>query len=129
MDSNTEHKIPVICLSEENFKPGSDSWVLASKQVRHGLEEYGCFEIVYDEFPLQLHNSIFGAAKDLLDLPEETKMRKSSKRPGSLGNVPQRPITPLYESIGIEVQTFWKKPNILPTLCGPKGTILSGMCK
>lgn len=107
MDSNTEHKVPVICLSEDNLKPGSDSWVLATKQVRHGLEEYGCFEIVYDEFPLQLHNSIFGAAKDLLDLPEETKMLKSSKRPDSLGYVPQRPTTPLYESIGID------RPNIL----------------
>lgn len=102
MGSEVEHKIPIIHFSEESLNPGSESWILASKQVRHGFEEYGCVEIVSEKFPLELHDSFFGAAKDLLDLPDETKMRKTGDRPASIGYVPQRPTAPLYESIGID---------------------------
>ncbi|GMN37305.1 hypothetical protein TIFTF001_006709 [Ficus carica] len=101
MGSEAEHKIPVINLNDESFKPGSDSWVLACKQARYGLEEYGCFEIVYDKFSPELHNSIFGAAEDFFGLPKETKMQKTSDTPGSIGYIADSPTVPLYETVGI----------------------------
>ena len=77
MGSGTDHhKIPIINFSEETLKPGSDSWILATKQGRHGLEEYGYFEVAYDKFLLQLHNSIFGAAKDLFYPLKRPKCKK-----------------------------------------------------
>ncbi|KAF4399729.1 hypothetical protein G4B88_022812, partial [Cannabis sativa] len=32
--------------SVEKLKPGSESWIWASKEVVYGLEEYGCVEII-----------------------------------------------------------------------------------
>lgn len=122
MAFKTEHKIPVINFSEEKFKPGSDSWILASKQIRYGLEEYGCFEIVYDKFPgPQLHNSIFFGAKDFFDLPMETKMRKTSDTPGALSYSPPRPATPLYENVGIESPTTLEKVQHFTNVMWPQG--------
>ncbi|KAM6602193.1 hypothetical protein CsatA_021802 [Cannabis sativa] len=74
--------IPVIDFSVEKLKPGSESWICASKEVVYGLEEYGCVEIMYEKFPIELHNSIFDAAKQVLNLPEEAKKQKVSDRPG-----------------------------------------------
>ncbi|PON89436.1 Oxoglutarate/iron-dependent dioxygenase [Trema orientale] len=121
MGSQTEHKIPVINFSEENLKPGSDSWVLASKQIRYGLEEYGCFEIVYDNFPLQLHQSIFDAAKEVLDLPKETKMQKTSDRPGALSYVAPNPAVPLYENIAIYNPSTLEGAESFTNIMWPQG--------
>ncbi|GMN72948.1 hypothetical protein TIFTF001_054812, partial [Ficus carica] len=105
MGSEAEHKIPVVNLNDESFKPGSDSWVLACKEIRYGLEEYGCFEIVCNKISPQLHKSLFSAAKDFFDLPKETKMQKTSNRPGSLDYIGDRPGVPLYETVGIDSAT------------------------
>ncbi|KAL5574612.1 hypothetical protein UlMin_016311 [Ulmus minor] len=104
MGSLPEHKIPVIDFTNKNLKPGTDSWMLACKQVRHALEEYGCFEVVYDKVPIELHNSIFASMKDLFDLPLETRMQKTSDKPyhSYLG---QFPIIPRYENLGMENPT------------------------
>ncbi|PON57128.1 Oxoglutarate/iron-dependent dioxygenase [Trema orientale] len=126
MGSGKEYKIPVINFSEENLKPGSDSWILTSKQVRYALEEYGCFEVTYHRFTLQLHNSIFGATKDFFDLPKEIKMRKTSDRPGALGYVEANPTAPfckstVCETIGIDDPTTIEGAGHFTNIMWPQG--------
>ncbi|GMN37306.1 hypothetical protein TIFTF001_006710 [Ficus carica] len=123
MGSEAEHRIPVINFNEESFKPGSDSWVLACKYVRYGLEKFGCFEIVYDKFSSELHNSIFGAAEDFFDLPKETKMQKVSDRLGSIGYIADSPTDPLYETVGIDNTTTLQGVDHFLNIMWPAGNI------
>ncbi|GMN37307.1 hypothetical protein TIFTF001_006705 [Ficus carica] len=120
MGSQTDEKIPVIEFTEKNLKPGSDLWDLACKQIRHGLEEYGCFEAVYDKVPTELHNSIFSAAKELFDLPIETKEQKTSDRPGA-NYVGQDPFVPLYESLGLDNPTSFEATESFTRIMWPAG--------
>ncbi|PON89434.1 Oxoglutarate/iron-dependent dioxygenase [Trema orientale] len=115
-----KNMIPVIDFTDENLKPGSESWVLACAKVRYGLEEYGCFEAVYDEVPIQLHNSVFAVAKELFDLPIETKRQKTSDRPGS-NYVGQNPILPLYESLGFDNPTSYEAAESFTRTMWPLG--------
>lgn len=101
MGSLIEPKIPIVYFSKETLNPGTDSWSSACKQVRHALEEYGCFEAVFDKVPVEVHNSVFAATKDLFDLPTETLMRKTTERPG-LAYTPNWVYNPLFESLGID---------------------------
>ncbi|KAL5574604.1 hypothetical protein UlMin_016303 [Ulmus minor] len=105
MGSETKLEIPSIDFTKENLKPGTDSWVLACKQIRHGLEEYGCFEVVYDKVPIELHNSIFDAASDLFDLPGKTKLQNLPTY-GASGYIAPSATVPLYESLGINNPTI-----------------------
>lgn len=120
MESQLEHKIPVIDFTKKNLKPGSDSWVLACKQVRYGLEEYGCFKAVYDKVEPQLHNSIFTAAEELFALPIETKRQKTSDRPWS-NYVGQNPLIPLYESAGLDNPTIYEASESFTRTMWPQG--------
>lgn len=120
MGSQTDERIPVIDFTEKNLKPGSDLWDLACKQIRHGLEEYGCFEAVYDKVPTELHNSIFSAAKELFDLPIETKEQKTSDRPGA-NYVGQDPFVPLYESLGLDNPTSFEATESFTRIMWPAG--------
>lgn len=104
MGSETQPKLPVIDLSNENLKPGTEAWVLASKHVKYALEEYGCFEAVFHKVPLQLHNSIFSVVEDLFDLPIETKRQQTSERPYH-SYFGQYSFLPLYESLGVDNPT------------------------
>ncbi|XP_062088574.1 probable 2-oxoglutarate-dependent dioxygenase AOP1 [Humulus lupulus] len=125
MGSETEQNnmIPVIDFSEENLKPGSDSWASASKQVVYGLEEYGCVEIVYDKFPVQLHKSIFDAAKQVFNLPEEAKMQKVSDRPDPSSYIVLNPgdDAPLYENIAIDNPTTLQGAESFTNIMWPQG--------
>ncbi|KAM1077838.1 hypothetical protein ACFX19_025575 [Malus domestica] len=53
MGSKTQPKLPVIDLSDGNLKLGTDAWLLACKQIKDALEEYGCFEAIYHKVPLR----------------------------------------------------------------------------
>ncbi|KAK2984903.1 hypothetical protein RJ640_008668 [Escallonia rubra] len=101
MGSLTQHKLPVIDLTEENLKSTSDSWLTICKNVTRALEEYGCFTAVYDKVSVDLHNAVFHALEELFDLPTETKVQNKSKKP-LYGYVGQIPFIPLYESMGID---------------------------
>ncbi|PON66366.1 Oxoglutarate/iron-dependent dioxygenase [Parasponia andersonii] len=114
-----EHKIPVIDFTNENLKPGTDDWVLACKKVRHGFEEYGCFETIYDKIPLELHNSVFAQAEDLFDLPLETKIQKTSERP--YHSYYGFSSLPLYESLGIDHPTTLEGTQKFTNFMWPSG--------
>jgi hypothetical protein len=101
MDVQSIPKLPIIDFSIENLKPGTSSWLSTCKNVRSALEEYGCFEAVYDKLSLELHNEIFSAAKELLDLPIDVKAQSTSNQV-YFGYIGEEPDRPLFQSLGID---------------------------
>ncbi|CAA6659914.1 unnamed protein product [Spirodela intermedia] len=66
--------VPIVFLSGELLKqPGSAAWAAARAQVWEALEEFGCFEAIYDGISPELRQAAFAAAKELVSLPVETK--------------------------------------------------------
>ncbi|KAK6912130.1 Non-hem dioxygenase N-terminal domain [Dillenia turbinata] len=120
MASETQAKLPLIDFSNENLKPGSSVWELTRNKVQRALEEYGCFAAVYDKVSLELHNAVFSAAEELLNLPIETKRRNTSDRPyeGYLG---ARASVPLYDSSCIENGTTTEGIQKFTNLMWPGG--------
>ncbi|KAF9612985.1 hypothetical protein IFM89_004789 [Coptis chinensis] len=125
MGSLTPPKIPIMDFSNEDLKPGSSSWISTRVQVRKALEELGCFEVIYDKVPMEAHQEMFGAMKDLFKLPVETKI-KSVNEVLNYGYIGQDKNIPHHEGIGIgdaaaieNVQSFtnlmWPEGN--PSFC------------
>ncbi|XP_038899274.1 probable 2-oxoglutarate-dependent dioxygenase AOP1.2 [Benincasa hispida] len=103
---NSEAKakvLPIIDLSKLEAV-GTEEWGSACKEMRLGLEEFGCFSVVYDKVSLELHNSIFEATKELFHLPLETRTKNTSEKPyhGYFGGYS---LLPLYESMAIDNPT------------------------
>ncbi|KAK7818428.1 putative 2-oxoglutarate-dependent dioxygenase aop1 [Quercus suber] len=66
MAIQTQAKIPVVDFSNEDLKPGSSSWSSMYRDVCRALEEYGCFVAeLGSKFPLEIHDTIFGAVREL----------------------------------------------------------------
>lgn len=97
----TPLKLPIIDFSKEDLKPRTRNWEFVRAQVQQALEEYGCFEAVYNKVPLELHKAIFSALEELFNLPIETKILNTSDKP-FYGYAGQSPLVPLYESLGID---------------------------
>ncbi|KAB1227073.1 putative 2-oxoglutarate-dependent dioxygenase AOP1.2 [Morella rubra] len=94
-------RLPVIDFSKPELKPGTPDWDSLRAQVRQALEEYGCFEALFNKVHLELRKALLGAIDELFDLPLPTKLRNVSKRPFH-GYIGQHPEVPLYESLGID---------------------------
>ncbi|CBI36202.3 probable 2-oxoglutarate-dependent dioxygenase AOP1 [Vitis vinifera] len=120
MGSETPLKLPVIDFSDPELKPGTLQWNLVKAQVQKALEEYGCFEAFFNKVPLDLRKAIFGALEELFDLPLQTKLRNSSKKPYH-GYVGQYPTVPLYESMGIDDALVQEKAEHFTKLLWPEG--------
>ena len=116
----TNQTLPTINFCEKNLEAGSSSWVSTSKDVVRALEEYGCFIATYTNFSPKLHEAIFGASKELFDLPTHVKILNTSNTP-SHGYVGQEPIIPLYEGLGIEDATTEEGVQSFTTLLWPSG--------
>ncbi|KAL2243416.1 probable 2-oxoglutarate-dependent dioxygenase AOP1 [Sesamum indicum] len=101
MGSESCMKLPVIDFSNLKQDSRTPTWESTKTQVRAALEEYGCFEAVFDQIPPTLRQSTIDGIKQLFDLPLQTKLRNRSNKPYH-GYVGQYPIVPLYESLGIE---------------------------
>ncbi|KAK8712572.1 hypothetical protein V6N13_147809 [Hibiscus sabdariffa] len=80
MKSESGVRVPVIDFSKQELKPGSPDWDLAKVQVRQALEEYGCFEALFDKV-LEVREAVFGAMEELFDLPLPTKQLCVSDKP------------------------------------------------
>ncbi|PON89440.1 Oxoglutarate/iron-dependent dioxygenase [Trema orientale] len=119
MGVKPQHKIPTINLSKRNLISSTSSWLSTCDEVRQALEEYGCFVATYDKVSPQLHDSIFGEAKELFDLPTDVKMKNISDKPyfGYIGNHPL--IPPLHESLGIANSTTLEAAQSFTNLMWP----------
>lgn len=108
-------KLPIIDFSIENLKPGTSSWLSTRNKVQSALEEYGCFEAVYGKLSIELHNAVFGAAKELLDLPVDIKAKTSSDQL-YFGYIGEQPDRPLFQRVGIDNASTPVGPQHLTTL-------------
>ncbi|KAI6681774.1 hypothetical protein NL676_035655 [Syzygium grande] len=76
MRSISALKLPLIDLSElDGSKPGTGRRDSLQSQVRHALEEFGCFEALYDKMTSKLDNDVFQELEKLLELPTDVKRR------------------------------------------------------
>ncbi|XP_048129718.1 probable 2-oxoglutarate-dependent dioxygenase AOP1 [Rhodamnia argentea] len=94
-------KVPVIVFSEESTGPRTKSWMRACDEIVQALEHHGCFIAEYEGFRPELRDPIFGVAKELFDLPHETKVR-SPDSSYSKGYIPHYPGTPLLEGLNFD---------------------------
>ena len=75
MGSVVEAKLPVLNFLDDTLNPGTESWELARKNVQRALEEYGCFEVLFDEISSEFRNKMFGSLQELFDLPTKRKYK------------------------------------------------------
>ncbi|KAI9160490.1 hypothetical protein LWI28_008597 [Acer negundo] len=104
MRSQSLSTIPVIDLSNEGLKPGTNTWMSTCQDIRLAMEEFGCFEGIYSKVSVELHNQVFGTTEELFDLPTEIKMKNTSTKP-YFDYFGQYSFLPLYESLGIDNPT------------------------
>jgi len=59
-------RIPVINFPPSGvLKSGTPEWESIKFQVMKALEEYGCFEALFDKVSLDLRKSVFSSLKEL----------------------------------------------------------------
>ncbi|KAH0720944.1 hypothetical protein KY289_006281 [Solanum tuberosum] len=119
-------KVPTIDFCKPELKPGSIQWDSTKSQVFQALQEYGCFEAIYDKLRNETLEAMFGRSKEIFEFPLETKMKNLSKKLPFNGYIGKLPTLPLYESVCIDdllqpgsVETFanifWPEGN--PEFC------------
>lgn len=101
MGFEVQHKLPIIDLNEQNFTPGTDSWVSTSYLVRSALESHGCFLAKFNKISSDLQHKIFNLSEDLFQLPTEIKVQNTSNILG-FGYGTNFSFMPLVEYFGIE---------------------------
>ncbi|WZY93238.1 hypothetical protein YC2023_065567 [Brassica napus] len=65
--------LPVIDFASPNLKPRTIEWDSVRGDVRRALEEYGCFEASFYNFPVKHRKDV---SKEVFQLLLETKQRK-----------------------------------------------------
>ncbi|KAG8379885.1 hypothetical protein BUALT_Bualt07G0135800 [Buddleja alternifolia] len=115
------HKLPVIeLITNENLKPGTESWSKTCKEVVSALEEYGCFVGSYDKMTQEIHNGVYNALEELFDLPTHIKMENKSNKP-LYGYVGQVPLIPVFESMGIDYANTFEGIQSFTNVMWPNG--------
>ncbi|VVA97743.1 unnamed protein product [Arabis nemorensis] len=90
--------LPVIDFLSRDLKPKTPEWDSVRTRVRKAVEEYGCFEALFDGASTELRKAIFKAAEEVYDLPLETKL--STKSGEIYKGYLTIPNMPLYEGMG-----------------------------
>ncbi|KAG7593142.1 Oxoglutarate/iron-dependent dioxygenase [Arabidopsis thaliana x Arabidopsis arenosa] len=90
--------LPIIDFSSRDLKPETPEWDLVRSQVRKALEEYGCFEALFDGASMEQRKALFEASKEVFDLPLETKL--STKTDVHYEGYLTIPRVPLQEGMG-----------------------------
>ncbi|KAL1195292.1 putative 2-oxoglutarate-dependent dioxygenase AOP1.2 [Cardamine amara subsp. amara] len=122
LETNLALQLPVIDFTSRNLKPGTVEWDTVRGEVRRALEEYGCFEALFDKVSVKLRKAVFDASEEVFKLPLETKQRVVSKRKYR-GYVGQIPTLPLFEVIGVDYAQNTDKANAFTHKLWPQGNI------
>ncbi|KAK9149777.1 hypothetical protein Scep_008534 [Stephania cephalantha] len=81
MGSESALRLPIVDFIKEDLKPGSPEWDSLKTQVKQALQEYGCFEALYNKVPSDLSIDLYEGLEELFDLPLQTKLRNRSNKP------------------------------------------------
>ncbi|CAL9218725.1 unnamed protein product [Arabidopsis halleri] len=122
LDTKPGLNLPVIDFTSRDLKPGTVEWDSVRGDVRRALEEYGCFEAMFDKVTVELRKAVFEASEELFRLPLETKQKIVSdvKYRGYVG---QNPTNPLYEGMGIDVADNEEKVKAFTQKLWPQGNM------
>ncbi|XP_030549996.1 probable 2-oxoglutarate-dependent dioxygenase AOP1 [Rhodamnia argentea] len=121
MGSLLPPKLPLIDFCKKDVKPGSTYWDSVQKVVVKALEEFGCFEARYDKISVELHNDVFKQLEDLFNLPAGTKRSFVDPQRPFDGFVADRPLSPLYEAMGVSGVLYSGGIGKLASLMWPQG--------
>ncbi|KAG2304739.1 hypothetical protein Bca52824_033390 [Brassica carinata] len=113
-------QLPVIDFTSPNLKPGTVEWDSVRGDVRRALEEYGCFEALFDKVPVELRKAVFDVSEEAFQLPLEIKKRVVSRRKYR-GYVGQIPTLPLFEVMGVDFAENEEKVNEFTHKLWPQG--------
>ncbi|CAN8308602.1 unnamed protein product [Cochlearia groenlandica] len=87
MDSNTLLPVstyllhlPKIDFSDQTLKQGTLKWDQVKNDVRKALEDYGCFEALFEKVSMESKKSLLEAMEELFELPIQTKQRNLSSK-------------------------------------------------
>ncbi|WCJ40643.1 2-oxoglutarate (2OG) and Fe(II)-dependent oxygenase superfamily protein [Euphorbia peplus] len=122
MGSLSPPKLPIVDLSQDDLKPGTNVWQKTCNEVRQALEDYGCFIAQSKKLCPEFREDVFGAMKELFDLPTCTKIQNKYEKP-LRGYVGQIPKLPLHESMGIDNATSFEATLDFTTLMWPNGNL------
>ncbi|KAL0743240.1 hypothetical protein Bca4012_084753 [Brassica carinata] len=115
--------LPVIDFSVPNLKPETPQWGSVRSQVRKALEDFGCFEALFDGASVELRKAVFEASQEVFDLPLETKLSAKSEINRNNGYSGQVPGMPLFEGMGFDDVDNLKVVNNLTYKVWPQGNI------
>ncbi|XP_013585267.1 PREDICTED: probable 2-oxoglutarate-dependent dioxygenase AOP1 [Brassica oleracea var. oleracea] len=115
--------LPVIDFSVPNLKPETPEWDSVRAQVRKALEDFGCFEALFDGASVELRKAVFEASQEVFDLPLETKLSAKSEINRNTGYSGQALGMPLYEGMGIDGVDNPDVVNDLTHKVWPRGNI------
>ena len=122
MGSEIPLQLPVIDFSHIDLKGSSPQWDAVKSQVHKALGELGCFEVLFDRVPLELHKDTFAALEELFDLPLQIKQQNVYQTPFSGYAGPENfPMLPFYERMGIEDVNVYDKIESFTNIMWPQG--------
>ncbi|KAK6125158.1 hypothetical protein DH2020_041099 [Rehmannia glutinosa] len=115
-------KLPIIDFS--NLKQQTPKWESVKIQVLEPLEEYDCFEAIFDEIPLNLRKSVIDGLQQLFDLLCRSNDLTSATVPimATLDNTQRFHSTKAWGSRTPFPLEISKGSSIS---CGPKAILLS----
>lgn len=96
-------QIPIIHFSKglKELDRETEAWNNLCVNVREACENYGCFEVIDDEIPINLKAEMFSVIRQLYDLPLDVKQKYVNPTRPSRGYTGKGIISPLFESFGI----------------------------
>ncbi|XP_009146229.1 probable 2-oxoglutarate-dependent dioxygenase AOP1 isoform X2 [Brassica rapa] len=115
--------LPVIDFSVPNLKPETPQWDSVRAQVRKALEDFGCFEALFDGASVELRKAVFEASQEVFDLPLETKLSAKSEKNRNNGYSGQVSGMPLFEGMGFDDVDNPEVVNKLTHKVWPQGNI------
>ncbi|WCJ40741.1 2-oxoglutarate-dependent dioxygenase AOP3 [Euphorbia peplus] len=113
-------RIPVVELSGEKLKAGSDSWNSARDEVRKALEQHGCFELLYNKHTIDHQKATLEAMQQLFNVPDEIKTKHISPN-FAHGYAGKSSVLPISESARIVNATDKQECQNFTNLMWPHG--------
>ncbi|XP_006348409.1 probable 2-oxoglutarate-dependent dioxygenase AOP1.2 [Solanum tuberosum] len=118
--ASTKVTIPTIDFCDSELKPNTPQWESTKVQVFEALQEFGCFEAIYNKVPNEIREGMFDTLKEVFDFPLP-KLIEYREKPFHIydGQIPSVPLfgsvysadLVLPNSVETFANTFWSHGN------------------